>query len=103
MQKLVIHAIGGLLALCSVFAHADAISTTAQAINALPQVEMPSQGQRAERGSNMMWPAVDRSSAVRASAGPSASSDAADHPIGMLVGALAIMAVMARRRWHNRG
>lgn len=103
MQQLVNHAIGSLMALCATFAHADAIPSTAQAFPGRAKVEVALQTQGVERSGKLVWSTVARSGGARTAAEPSTSASGTESPVGMLVGALAIMAVMARRRWHNRG
>lgn len=104
MQKFSNHAIGAALILCAAFANAQAgvVSATAEASLKfqLPELHAQAiQGQRLDTIAPLLLPVAtsgaDRSHSV-------AASNDRTHPVGMLVAAIAVMGVVARRRWQQR-
>lgn len=99
MQKFVKQAIGIALMASAAFAHADVVSTVVQTTIGTPtRTELSAQSPFGGLTHTFFYPAATRTDASPAAA-PAGEGTS---PVGMLVGALAIMGIMARRRWNTR-
>jgi hypothetical protein len=99
MQRFTTFAIGGAVALCAMLAHADAKPLAAQAISASPNALTPAKAQRGDMIGSMLQ--TSDAPISRTSIGARTPGDNTN-TFGMLAGALAIMGVMARRRWRSQ-